>query len=260
MEEVTQNRLKAFLDRNRSRITTTLSTEKDDSFPLITMSTPTDSENKNNFFQFGETNTSYALSYRLPREKDAHFTYGAPSSNFMFTTTTDKSVNHVEVGNPTQEDQQITDETSYDSPIKNEKLTSLSVTLQGSKTQREVSQNTQSYDEDVPRGRRNYSSSPLRVRENKQPKNHIESFLANKKKAENKIIRENIRSLSKDQKKVGIHTKTKSSTSTYQSVTSRIRSGSIVIFYNCVNNSLRTHILSILSVYHQQEDHLLRSL
>jgi len=228
METVTQNRLKAFLDRNRSRISATLTTEKDDSFPLITMSTPTDYENKNNFFNFGETNSTYALSYRLPREKDQHTTYGTPGGNFMFTT--DRNISYSENQTPNQEERQTTDFTAYDSPSKSERLPSITVTPPGNKTQREVAQTVPTcQDEETERGRKNYSSSPVRVRENKSAKNHIENFLASKKKAENKIIRENIRSLSRDQKKIGIHLKTKSSVSTYQSTTPRIRSGSTVI-------------------------------
>lgn len=204
----TQDRLKAFLDRNRSRMTTTLNTESNEGFPLITMSTQPDVENKTNQQFGGGEIAPGALSSRQ------HHNGGAAYKN-PFGYISDRNTSYTESHNPAHEGRFATDFSVEDSPKKQVRGSGITAAPGGSQTQRE----NPSQFQEPERGRRNYSSSPPRE-ENKGPQNFIESFLANKKKAENKI-KENHRSFSKEVPKKPLHSKNKSVVSPLRSPIAR---------------------------------------
>jgi len=210
----TQDRLKAFLDRNRSRVTSSLNTESNEGFPLITMSTQPDVENKaNQQFGGGGDTASGALSSRQ------HYNGGAAYRN-PFGYISDRNTSYAESQNPTHEGRFATDFSIEDSPKKQMRGSGIAAAAapSGSQTQRETMDNPSQYQE-AQRGRRNYSSSPPRE-ESKAPQNFIESFLANKKRAENKI-KENLRCLSKEVPKKPLHSKNHSVVSPFRSPIAR---------------------------------------
>jgi len=223
----TQDRLKAFLDRNRSRVASSLNTESNEGFPLITMSTQPDMDNKANQ-QTGTAETgSGPLSSRLYSQKEQT---NAPVYRNPFGYISDRNTSYAESynNNPTYEGRFATDFSIEDSPKKPARST-INPAAAGSQTQREAIRNS---NEDEERGRRNFSSSPPGREENRAPQNFIESFLANKKKAETKI-KENLRSLSKEvQKKPSLHTKNHSAASSFRSPIARKYSESVSEAYD----------------------------
>ncbi len=235
----TQDRLKAFLDRNRSRVATSLNTESNEGFPLITMSTQPDMENKANQQFGGGEIAPGALSSR-------QYNGGAAYRN-PFGYISDRNTSYTESHNPANEGRFATDFSVDDSPKKQMRGSGIAPAPGGSQTHRETMDNPSQYQE-AERGRRNYSSSPPRE-ENKAPQNFIESFIANKKKAGDKI-KENLRSLSKEVPKKPLHPKNNSVVSPLRSPIARKYSESVNNnFMVCVSE---IDLLGIRSTYISQ--------